>query len=180
LVAVTTRSRLAVTASLRIFALAAATILVITCLYPARLQADGFQALVLDANYAKPVRWNVGGSLALSHDDAKASEGGTAIVVGGSVGRGGMRVWGGTAQPPYGDFRAVVTRTWDSPRGASANSTYVGGEVGFGLYGRFTVGYAKRISGPSTGGDHIVTGGVGLQIPVWFRESQAKHVVSRR
>jgi hypothetical protein len=166
--------------SLRILARAAATILAITCLCPATLQAGDFHALLVDANYVKPVRWNVGGSLFFSRDDAEPSEGGTVIVVGGSVGRSGMQVWGGAAQPPYGDFRAVVTRTWDSPRGASANSTYVGGEIGFGLYGRFSVGYAKRVSGPSTGDDHIVTWGVGLQIPVWFRESPAKHVVSQR
>ena len=133
------------------------------------------QLLLLHASYVQPVRSSVGGTFLLSHGDVKSFEGGRSIIVGGSVGQGGMQVhggmqvFGGPAQP-VGDFRAVVTRTWNSPRGASANSTYVGGEVGFGLIARLSVGYAKRISGPLTGDDHIVTWGIGLQIPVWGRE----------
>lgn len=150
----------------------AAAIVVITCFFPAKLQAGDFQALFLDANYAKPVRWNVGASLFFSHDDVANSDGGSGIIVGGSVGAGGMQVWGGKAllgDVGNIDFRAVVARTWDNPRGASANSTYVGGEVGWGLGARFSLGYAKRISGPSTDDGHIITWGVGLEIPVWFR-----------
>lgn len=142
-----------------------ATIVILPFLSPGKPPA-GYQALWLNASYVQPVRSSVGGTLLLSHEDVKNSQGGPVILVGGSVGQGGMQVWGGPAQP-VGDFRAVVTRTWDGPRGASANSTYVGGEVGFGLLARLSVGYAKRISGPSTGDDHILTWGVGLQIPVW-------------
>jgi len=165
---------------LRILARAAA-IVVITCLLPATLRAGDLQAVLVDANYVKPVRWNAGGSLFFSNHFS--NEGGGGPIVGGSVGRGGMQVWGGFAvlsNVGGGDFRAVVTRTWDNPRGASANSTYLGGEIGFGTIGRLSVGYAKRISGPSTSHDHVVTWGIGLEIPVWFRESPAKHVVSQR
>src|SRR5262245_29842242 len=133
--------------SLNILARVAA-IVVIPLLLPVKMQGGDFhRALLLNANYVKPARSNVGGSLVLSHKDVNNSEGGTIIIVGGSVGQGGMQAWGGTTQP-LGDVRAVVTRTWDSPRGASGNSTYAGGEVGFGLIYRFSVGYAKRISGP--------------------------------
>jgi len=151
---------------------AAATILAITCLCPTELHASGDQAVLVDANYAQPVRWNVGASLFFSRDDVKNREGGSGIIVGGSVGAGGMQVWGGKAllgDVGNIDVRGVVTRTWDHPRGASANSTYVGGEVGWGLGARVSVGYAKRIRGASTDDDHIVTWGVGLEIPVWFR-----------
>src|SRR5262245_10617194 len=123
---------------------------------------------LLDANYAKPLRSNVGGSMFLSDDFGR--EGGGGIIVGGRVGRGGMQAWVGKAligNVGGGDLRAVVTRTWNSPRGASANSTYVGGEVGWGLLVRLSVGFAKRIAGPATDDDTIITWGVGLEIPVW-------------
>ena len=137
---------------------------------PVKQQASELRAFLLDGNYAKPVRWNVGAALFFSHDDVGNSDGGSGLIVGGSVGAGGAQAWAGKAllgSVGNYDFRAVVTRTWDDPRGASRNSTYVGGEVGCGLGLRLSVGYAKRISGPSTGDGHIVTWGVGLEIPVW-------------
>jgi hypothetical protein len=156
----------------RVRAGAAATFLASTCLCPARLEAGDLQALLFDASYAKPVRWNVGGSLFFSNEhDVKNSDGGSGLIVGGSVGPGGMKAWGGTAllHPLGGDLRAVFTRTWNHPRDASANSTYVGGEVGWGGLGlRLSLGYGKRVGAPSTDRDHIVTWGVGLEIP-WFR-----------
>ena len=81
----------------RILARAAATILAIACLCPANVQASDFRALFLDGNYANPVRWNFGASLFFSHDDVKNSDGGSGLIVGGSVGSGGMQVWGGKA-----------------------------------------------------------------------------------
>jgi hypothetical protein len=168
------------TVSVRILARSAA-IVAITCLCPAKLDASDFRGLLLDANYAAPVRWNVGGSLLFSHDEVKNNGGANCIIVGGSLGRGGMQVWGGKAL--LGDFggegpgvraavdvdvRAVVARTWDDPLFAAANSTYVGGEVGVGFLLRLSVGYGKRISGPSTDHGHIVTWGVGVEIP-WLR-----------
>ena len=136
---------------------------------PAKRQGNNFQALLLDATYSKPLRSNFGASLFLSDQNVKNSEGGSGLIVGGSVGPGGMQVWGGRAVLGLAntDVRGVVTRTWNSPRGASANSTYVGGEFGCGQGFRLSLGYAKRVSGPSTGNGHIVTWGVGLEIPIW-------------
>jgi len=136
----------------------------------AKLGAGQFRALFVDANYTKPVRFNFGGSLFFSHEDVGNSDGGSGTIVGGSVGRGGMQIWGGKAlltDVGSADFRGVITRTWDNPRSASPNSTYVGGEVGWGLGLRLSVGYAKRISGPSNGDGHIVTWGLGMEIPIW-------------
>jgi len=152
----------------------AATIALFACLFPAKLQAGDFQALLFDANYAKPTRFNFGGSLFCSHEDVAntpAIDGASGIIVGASIGRGGMQVWVGKALlgGPNADFRAVVTRTSDNPRRASGNSTYLGGEVGWGLGARFSMGYAKQIRGPSTDDGHIVTWGIGVEIPVWFR-----------
>ena len=137
---------------------------------PAKRQASELRAFFLDGGYAKPVRWNVGAALFFSHGDVGNSDGGSGLIVGGSVGAGGTQVWAGKAllgNMGNVDVRAMVTRTWDNPRGASPNSTYVGGEVGWGLGVRLSVGYAKRIKGPATDDGHIVTWGVGLEIPVW-------------
>jgi hypothetical protein len=155
----------------------AVVIVVIASLFPAKLHAS---ELWLDPNYATPVRWNFGASLFFFEQKPRCDTGWfniqrsdgcrRSIIAGGSVGRGGMQAWGGKTLPGdevFGewDFRAVVTRTWDHPRGASPNSTYVGGEVGWWLVWRFSVGYAKRVSGPSPGDGHTLTWGVGFEIP---------------
>jgi hypothetical protein len=149
---------------------------------PAEAQPAGdFQRAYLDAGYTQPLEANAGASIFWSRNFS--SEGGAGPVVGGSVGQGGLQASGGLAvlgDTGLMDIRAVVTRTWDDPRGASANSTYVGGEVGWGLGVRLSVGYAKRAAGPSTDGDHILTWGVGLQLPVWSREPPRQQAVVRR
>ena len=141
-----------------------------TTISPVKQQTSELRAFFLDGNYAKPVRWNIGAALFFSPDDVGNSDGGSGLIVGGSVGAGGAQAWAGKAllgSVGNYDFRAVVTRTWDNPRGASPNSTYVGGEVGWGLGLRLSAGYAKRIRGFSTDDGHIITWGVGLEIPVW-------------
>src|SRR5262245_2017630 len=40
-----------------------AAIVVLTCLCPTKTQAGDSRAFLFDANYAKPLRWNVGASL---------------------------------------------------------------------------------------------------------------------
>ena len=156
--------------SLRIFA-GAATIVVTAWVSAAPLHAQSGVALLANANYTRPVRWTFGGTMVLSLNFDKQENKG--IVVGGSVGVNGMKVSGGLAGLSTDgdkDVRAVVTRTWTDPRGASANSTYLGGEVGFGLLWRVSVGYAKRVVGPSTADDHIVTWGLGVDVPAWFHQ----------
>ena len=157
----------------------AAVIVVIASLFPAKLHASDWW---LDASYTQPLRWNVGASLFFDHYDFQNRKAGRRIIVGGKVGPNGMQAWGGKLldRPGGGnngwalDLRAVITRTWDNPRGASPNSTYVGGEVGWlGLVGfwgvsRLSVGYAKRVSGPSPGDGHILTWGVGYEIPAFW------------
>ena len=131
--------------------IARAAIVLIACLWPATLRAEGGKALLLDASFSRPLKWTFGGALFLTHD--VQSERAVGTVVGGSVGKHGMQVWGGRRAVGFGggDVRAVVTRTWNDPRAASAHSTYVGGEAGLGgLVWRFSVGYAKRVAGPST------------------------------
>jgi len=123
-------------------------------------------------NYNTPLRWTFGGALFHSHRFEK--EGGGGVIAGGTVGQHGMQAWGGLGlmtSAGGGDLRAVVTRTFENPRGgASANSTYVGGEVGWGMGLRLSLGYAKQIAGPSTGKDHVITWGIGMELPLWWRE----------
>ncbi len=65
------------------------------------------------------------------------------------------------------DFKAVVTRTWDEPRSASANSTYLGVEGGLSVaFVRFTMGVAKRLEDRSAGDDWLYRWGLGIQIRI--------------
>jgi hypothetical protein len=104
----------------------------------------------------------------LSHN--LGSEGGAGTIVGVNVGKYGMRLgeaasWQGMAAVTFGP----CSLRHGGPRRASANATYLGGEIGFGgLVGRFSIGYAKRISGRSTEDGHIVTWGLGIEIASFF------------
>jgi hypothetical protein len=162
-----------------------ATIGAVTCLSStqAHAQAEAAEAqsydrkaLLVGASYGKPLRQTFSGGLFLRTRDL-GNEGAVGTVVGGTVGRHGMQVWGGRKGIGFGggDVRAVLTRTWENPRGgASPHATYVGGEVGLGgLVGRLSFGYAKRIAGSSTGSDHVFTWGVGMEI-VSFHQSQSR------
>jgi hypothetical protein len=146
----------------------------VTCLFAGKLHAGDLQVVLVETSYAKPARFNVGGSLFFTngYDWSEASnEGIGGFIVGGRVGRDAKEVWAGFSglAVPGADLRAIVTRTGDQPRGASPNATYLGGELGLGTLGvRFTVGYSNRVSGPSINRDHIFTWGVGGQIPVWW------------
>ena len=157
------------------------TIVAIACLsaVPAYAQAEAepkaqlfnATALLLETSFSKPLGWTGGGSLFHSHH--LEGEGGAGFIVGGSVGRRGMQISAGLAAVSElggGSFRAVLTRTSDNPLGAAANSTYLGGEFRKWFGGMWSVGYAKRIAGPPPGDNHIFTVGVGLELPVLFRQ----------
>jgi hypothetical protein len=63
------------------------------------------------------------------------------------------------------DIQLVGTRTWDKPRGASANATYVGVDGGLSIsFVRFTVGVSKRIEEKSRGANVLFNWGAGVQI----------------
>jgi len=94
------------------------------------------------------------------------------IEVEGSAGQGGARASVGLARflEAFGlDARAVLTRTWSSPRDASPDSTYGGIEAGVSIaYVRVSVGVAHRIAGASGPDATIVTWGAALQLPHYF------------
>jgi len=114
----------------------AATIVLITCASAATLRAEGRKALLLDLDYSVPLEWTVGAAFYRSNQFW--DEGGRGLFGGGRLGKHGMQ----------------------------ANSTYLGGEVGWSHLCRFSAGYAKRLDGPSTSHGHILTVGIGVELPL--------------
>jgi len=168
----------------RFAARAAATFLFFAYFGPRTLSAGDLRAAFIEAGYIKPVGWSAGGSLFLSKDDVKNSvEGGSGLIVGGRVGVGGVEAWGGMAvlsNVGGGDIRAVITRTWRHPGGDSPGATYVGGEIGWGMGFRVSVGYARRVGGSSAAASGVVTWGVGLDFPKWRRPDRDTFTSSSR
>jgi len=111
------------------------------------------------------------------HIPSEASEGfalGTGPVIEAKVGMGGGRLGIGRSLlvlteekslRVYADIKAVATRTWDKPRGASPHATYLGAEGGLSVsFVRFTLGLSKRIEKKSSGANYLFTWGVGIQV----------------
>ena len=97
------------------------------------------------------------------------------VVVTGRAGTGGFGVAvGGAALALEGPFLTTgfdglftLTRTGHTPRGATENSTYVGGEAGLVLMSvRLSAGVAHRVAGTSGPKATIFTWSVGAQIPL--------------
>lgn len=99
---------------------------------------------------------------------------GTGPVVEATVGMGGAKFGVGKSVLVltdakslrlYADWKAVATRTWDRPRGASAHATYLGVEGGLSLsFVRFTMGVSKRLEDKASGANVLFTWGAGLQV----------------
>ena len=65
------------------------------------------------------------------------------------------------------DLKAMVSRSWDEPRSASANSTYLGLEGGLSVaFVRFTMGVSKRLEDRPEGNDWLYHWGLGIQIRI--------------
>jgi hypothetical protein len=66
-----------------------------------------------------------------------------------------------------GDLKAIAVRTWNEPRSASANSTYLGVEGGLSVaFVRFTMGVSKRLEDRPEGDDWLYHWGIGIQIRI--------------
>jgi hypothetical protein len=92
------------------------------------------------------------------------------FIVEAGAGQGGVRASFGLASflEYMGlDARGVVHRTFAHPRGASSESTYLGGEAGLTIaYVRLSLGVAQRIAGPSGEDRTILTWTVGVHVPL--------------
>jgi len=65
------------------------------------------------------------------------------------------------------DLKAIVSRTWDEPRAASVNSTYLGLEGGLSVsFMRLTIGVSKRLEERVEGDEWMYHWGVGIQIRI--------------
>ncbi len=65
------------------------------------------------------------------------------------------------------DLKAIVSRSWDEPRSASPNSTYLGVEGGLSVsFVRFTLGVSKRLEERIKGDDWLFHWGAGIQIRI--------------
>jgi hypothetical protein len=126
--------------------------------------------LLAGGQYGSPMRISAGLALFVPTGDRyrAITEG---FLVEGSAGQGGARISAGLARflEYLGlDGRAVLSRTWTSPRGAAAHSTYGGLEAGLTIaYVRVSAGVAHRIAGAAGPDATIFTWGAGLQIPFW-------------
>jgi hypothetical protein len=65
------------------------------------------------------------------------------------------------------DLKGIVSRAWDEPRAASANSTYLGVEGGLSVaFVRFTLGVSKRLEDRVEGDEWMYHWGVGIQVRI--------------
>jgi hypothetical protein len=145
-------------------------------LMPSAARAGTFPYWGLSFGTAERAAAHVGVSFG---DDipSEASEGfamGSGPVVEATVGMGGGKIGigrslliltGEESLRVYGDLKAVATRTWDAPRGASVHATYLGVEGGVSVaFVRFTLGVSKRLEDKSRGANVLFTWGAGVQI----------------
>jgi|SRR5262245_5987580 len=145
----------------------------------AQTATDSRPVVLVGARYAAPTRSTGGLGLLIPFRKPRQDgdlgdlrdHGGLEIEA--SAGVGGARLALGPAwvgKPPGGpalfggDVLVGLTRTWNSPRGASSGSSYVGLEGGLTLLMvRFSAGIAHRLTGPEGSNATIFTWGVGVQ-----------------
>jgi hypothetical protein len=158
---------------------------VLTSSAPAQAQeaatsTTGRPIVLLEARYAAPTRWTAGlgalfpfGSPSQNGDlgDVRGYRG---LDVEAGAGIGGARLALGPAfvgrSPGFpiiiaaGDLLASLTRTWRSPRGAGADSTYVGLEGGWTVLSvRVSAGLMHRVAGPKGSEANVFTWSVGTR-----------------
>lgn len=127
-----------------------------------------FHLLFPSVSYGAPLRTSA--SFAFFHsitDVSKQLSEGPIVEAG--IGQGGWRVSGGWArflEFAGIDARAVVTRTFASPRAASPRATYAGAEAGLTIYYvRVSAGVAHRLGGSGEKSTIFSWSGA-LQIPI--------------
>ena len=107
---------------------------------------------------------------------------GTGPVIEGAVGMGGAKLGLGRSVllPPedsirvFADLKAVGTRTWDKPRGASPHATYLGIEGGLSVaFVRVNLGLSKRVENKTRGANYLFTWGAGVQIRMGGKRKRA-------
>lgn len=157
--------------------IACVVVLLVACRTPAAAQGtlhDKSPNLMLlpSVQYGTPLRISGGlGLLVLTAEKGGFRRDG--FLVEGVVGQGGASASFGVARfLEYAglDVRGVLYRTGLSPRGAAADSTYGGAEVGLTIaYVRLGAGLARRLSGASGTSATVGTWKVSVHVPVPIR-----------
>lgn len=163
-------------AAITVFRCKISVIALATCVFTGvahaqqKAQGDPSDGLLFlpGAQYGTPMQTSAGLAMFVpTSDPSRARRGG--FLVEGSAGQGGARVSAGPAAfLEYAglDTRAVLSRMWTSPRGATPHSTYAGLEAGITIaYVRLSAGVAHRIAGAPGPHATIFTWGAGLQFP---------------
>ena len=133
-----------------------------------------FKVLELGVHYGAPERLcgSISGVFLYGGFDPRSGLPKENLAIRGVAGQGGVSVGIGHRASFYGPFGPealmTVTRTFSSPRGGMARSTYVGFEVGYQLMGHVSIGVARQVDGPSDRRDTMLTWNVGVQIPYGF------------
>ena len=133
----------------------------------------GDPVVFVDVHGGAPLRLSGGATVLLPFGKATDSDNlanQNAVEIQASAGLGGARLAGGMAflSGPFGpDVLLSVTRTWASPRSATAHATYLGIEGGYvWLILRLSAGVAQRVAGPSGPKATVFTWQVGAQVPL--------------
>ena len=136
--------------------------------------------LGVEAKYGAPQRTAAGVALFLPMQQWHCGDGlcgGRGIEVQASTGAGGWRLAGGPVEmafPIWLDLLISLTGTSDAPRGATADSTYLGVEAGFAfpVYAvrkryvsvRPSIGIAHRVNGPAGPEETTFTWSIGAHV----------------
>jgi len=145
----------------------------------AQTAPEGSPLVLFGGRYSAPTRWT--GDVAMLFRLGKPRQNGDlgdlqehrGLEVEASAGVGGARLALGPAfvgKPPGGpalfgaDLLVGLTRTWNSPRGASTRSSYAGLEGGLTLLMvRLSAGIAHRVAGTEGPDANIFTWSVGVR-----------------
>ena len=144
--------------------------------FPPAARAGTFPYWGLSFGTAERAAAHVGVSFGddIPSDGSEGFAMGTGPVVEASIGRGAGKIGIGRSililteeksLRVYTDVKAVATRSWDEPRGASPHATYLGVEGGLSVsFVRITMGLSKRLENKSSGASVLFTWGAGVQI----------------
>jgi len=123
--------------------------------------------LELGVHYGAPERLSGSGTGVFFYRQPTPTRG-QALLLRAAAGQGGFSAGIGHRWGVYGPFgpeaTMTVTRTSSSPRGSTGHATYVGLDVGYVSIGRFSIGVARQVDGPSDRRDTILTWSAGAQL----------------
>ena len=142
-------------------------------LFAVQARADGQEEMRwmgLGAEYGGPLRGS--GEMSFLLDPGEPTFSGFVGTVnvgqgGAKVGLGGFVLWPRDLTFDGLAVQAVCVRTWGSPLGAAADSTFLGGEIEYTGLSLFNIhaGALAPVGGRHLRGSYVFTWGVGVRLP---------------